>query len=275
MTIKTTDSTVTILFIGDVVGKPGRRAVRDLLDGLVDEHNIDLVVANAENAAGGFGITSDTARDLLDSGVHVLTTGNHVWDKKESLSLLEDAEYILRPANYPPGSPGKGLCTMKTPGGFDITVINLSGRIFMECVDCPFRKVDELLDVLPEENRCVIVDFHAEATSEKRAFSLYVDGRVSAVLGTHTHIQTADERILPSGTACITDVGMTGNEDGSVIGIDYNAARYRFLTQMPVRFDLAKGVPSLNGTLVTLQARTGRAIDIKRINLSLGRSVSP
>ncbi|UCF32166.1 MAG: TIGR00282 family metallophosphoesterase [bacterium] len=250
-------------------------AVRDLLDGLVDRYSIDLVAANAENAAGGFGITSDTAQDLFDSGVHVLTTGNHVWDKKESLALLEESDHILRPANYPPGTPGKGVCTVTTPGGTDVAIINLSGRIFMDCVDCPFRKADELLDGLPESVRCVLVDFHAEATSEKRAFSLYLDGRAGAVVGTHTHIPTADERILPYGTAYITDVGMTGNEDGSVIGIDYGAARYRFLTQMPVRFDLAKGVPVLNGALIELLADTGKAVGIQRVSLSLDRTVSP
>lgn len=275
MRSKTPESTVTILFIGDVVGKPGRTAVRDLLDGLVDQYNIDLVAANAENAAGGFGVTVNTVQDLFESGVHVLTTGNHVWDKKESLSLLEESEHILRPANYPPETPGNGVCTVTTPGGIDVTVINLSGRVFMDCVDCPFRKIDEILATAPETSNCIVVDFHAEATSEKRAFSLYVDGRVSAVVGTHTHIQTADERILPGGTAYITDVGMTGNEDGSVIGIDYSAARHRFLTQMPVRFDLAKGTPSLNGVLIKFQAQTGKATEIRRINLSLGRSVSP
>jgi metallophosphoesterase (TIGR00282 family) len=274
--LSTKANTVRVLFIGDVVGKPGRRAVRELLDSLVDRHNIDLVAANAENAAGGFGITSDTAEDLFSAGVHVLTTGNHVWDKKEALKLLADEERILRPANYPPGAPGQGRITVKTPGGVPVTVVNISGRVFMDNVDCPFRTMDRILDELADENgHCVIVDFHAEATSEKRALALYLDGRVSAVLGTHTHIQTADERIMAEGTAYLTDLGMTGNEDGSVIGIDFKAARYRFLTQMPARFDLAKGMPVLNGALVEMDAATGKAVSIERIIRSLGRSVSP
>jgi len=265
-----------VLFIGDVVGKPGRRAVRELIDGLVDHHSIDLVAANAENAAGGFGITSDTAEDLFSAGVHLLTTGNHVWDKREALELLAKDDRIIRPANYPPGAPGLGLTTVKTPGGVPVTVINVSGRVFMDSVDCPFRTMDSILDERKEgAGKCVIVDIHAEATSEKRALALYLDGRVSAVLGTHTHIQTADERIMAGGTAYLTDLGMTGNEDGSVIGINFKAARYRFLTQMPARFDLAKGIPTLNGALLEMDTATGKALSIERVTKSLGRSVSP
>ena len=268
-------NTVRVLFVGDVVGKPGRIAVRDMLDGLVDKHNIDLVVANAENAAGGFGITADTTQDLFAAGVHVLTTGNHVWDKKEALELLANNDKILRPANYPSDAPGAGFITVKTPGGVPISIVNLSGRVFMDNLDCPFRKADEILSTLDPSLRCTIVDIHAEATSEKRALGLYLDGRVSAVLGTHTHIQTADERIMSGGTAYLSDVGMTGNEDGSVIGIDFKAARYRFLKQMPTRFDLAKGTPTLCGALVEIDTDTGKAVAIERISLSLGRSVSP
>jgi len=268
-------NTVRILFIGDVVGKPGRVAVRDLLDGLVDKNDIDLVLANAENAAGGFGITPETAEDLLKSGVDVLTTGNHVWDKKEALDLLARSDQVLRPANYPPDAPGVGHVTVKTPGGVPVTIVNLAGRVFMDNLDCPFRKADELLLDLDHGQRCIIVDFHAEATSEKRALGLYLDGRVSAVLGTHTHIQTADERIMAGGTAYMSDLGMTGNEENSVIGIDFNAARYRFLTQMPARFDLVKGIPTLCGALVEIDTKTGKAVGIERISRSLGRSVSP
>ena len=265
-----------MLFIGDVVGKPGRRAVRDLIDSLVDQHNVDLVVANAENAAGGFGITADTAGDLFSAGVHVLTTGNHVWDKREALQLLAEEEKILRPANYPEGAPGQGMVTVKTPGGVPITIVNVSGRVFMDNMDCPFKIMDKIIDELQgSASNCILVDIHAEATSEKRALALYLDGRVSAVLGTHTHIQTADERIMPGGTAYLTDLGMTGNEDGSVIGINFKAARYRFLTQMPARFDLAKGIPTLNGALVEMDISTGKAVAIERISRSLGRSVSP
>jgi metallophosphoesterase (TIGR00282 family) len=267
--------TVKVLFIGDVVGKPGRVAVRDLLDGLVDKYNIDLVAANAENAAGGFGVTADTTNDLFSAGIHVLTTGNHVWDKKDALELLADSDRILRPANYPPEAPGAGLITVKTPGGVAVTIINLAGRVFMDNLDCPFRKADEILSGLDSKLGCIIVDLHAEATSEKRALGLYLDGRVSAVLGTHTHIQTADERIMTGGTAYISDIGMTGNEEGSVIGIDYKAARYRFLKQMPTRFDLAKGAPTLCGALVEIDTHTGKAVSIERISVPLGRNVSP
>ena len=275
MTETATGNTIRILFIGDVVGKPGRVAVRELLDGLIDSYKIDLVAANAENVAGGFGVTAQTVSELFDCGVNVLTTGNHVWDKREAEPLLNEVENLLRPANYPPAAPGSGFCTVSTPGGVDVAVLNLSGRVFMECVDCPFRTADSVLEKIDESTSCVIVDFHAEATSEKRAMSIYLDGRVSAVLGTHTHIATADERILPGGTAYITDLGMTGNEDGSVIGINYEAAKKRFLSHIPTRFDLAKGIPVLNGAVLTIDADSGRAESIERISRSLDRSVSP
>ncbi len=268
-------NTVKVLFIGDVVGKPGRVAVRDLLDGLVDRYRVDLVAANAENAAGGFGVTAETTEELFTAGVHVLTTGNHVWDKKDALELLQDNDLILRPANYPPDVPGYWTATVETPGGVPVAVINLTGRVFMDNLDCPFRKADEILSVLDPKIKCIVVDMHAEATSEKRALALYLDGRVSAVIGTHTHIQTADERIMAGGTAYISDVGMTGNEEGSVIGIDFKAARYRFLNQMPTRFDLAKGKPTLCGVLVEIDADTGKAVAIERISVPLGRNVSP
>jgi metallophosphoesterase (TIGR00282 family) len=248
-------NTVRVLFIGDVVGKPGRVAVRDLLDGLVDKYNIDLVAANAENAAGGFGVTAESTKDLFAAGIHILTTGNHVWDKKEALELLADSDRILRPANYPPEAPGFGQATLETPGGVQVTIINLSGRIFMDNMDCPFRTADEILSGLDKDLRCVVVDLHAEATSEKRALG--------------------DERIMPGGTAYISDLGMTGNEEGSVIGIDFKAARYRFLTQMPTRFNLAKGTPTLCGALVEIDTDTGKAVSIERISVPLGRKVSP
>lgn len=275
MSKNTIKNTIRILFIGDVVGKPGRVAVRDLIDGIIDSYNIDLIAANAENVAGGFGVTAQTVSDLFDAGVDVLTTGNHVWDKKEAENLLDDVDNLLRPANYPPAAPGSGFCTVSTPGGIDVAVVNLSGRVFMECVDCPFRTADSVLEKINGATPCIIVDFHAEATSEKRAMSLYLDGRVSAVLGTHTHIATADERILLGGTAYITDLGMTGNEDGSVIGIKYEAAKKRFLSHIPTRFDLAKGIPVLNGAILTINVDSGKAESIKRISKSLDRSVSP
>lgn len=269
------ENSIRVLFIGDVVGRPGRVVIRETLDGLVDRHRIDLVVANGENAAGGFGITPETAEELLEAGVHVLTTGNHIWDKKEALRLLEEDPRILRPANYPPGAPGKGFVTVRTPAGIPLTVVNLSGRIFMDCIDCPFRKIDEILSRLGSEDGCILVDFHAEATSEKRAMAAYLDGRVQALVGTHTHVQTADERILPGGTAYITDVGMTGNEKASVIGIDPAAARKRFLTQMPVRFNLAKGSPDLNAVLLELDPVTRKGLSILRVSKALDRSISP
>ncbi len=264
-----------VLFIGDVVGRPGRLVIREVLDSLVDRHRIDLVVANAENAAGGFGVTQDSAEELFNAGVHVLTTGNHVWDKKEALLLLDEDPRIIRPANYPPGVPGKGLVTSRTPAGLPVTVVNLSGRVFMDSVDCPFRTIDGILPKFGPEHGCILVDFHAEATSEKRAMADFLDGRVQALLGTHTHVQTADERLLPGGTAYITDVGMTGNETTSVIGIDPASARKRFLTQMPVRFNLAKGIPDLNAVLLELDPDSRKALSIRRVSRSLGRPVSP
>ena len=275
MSKEKTDTALTILFIGDVVGRPGRKAVVELLDELVDRHDVDLVIANAENTAGGFGLTEAATRELLDSGVHILTTGNHVWDKKEAIPVLEESQRILRPANYPEGTPGRGYRVIETPGGIEVAVINLQGRVFMNAIDCPFRKADEILHSLAEGPRCIVVDFHAEATSEKRALALYLDGRIGALVGTHTHIQTADERIMLSGTAYISDLGMTGNEEGSVIGIEYKAALHRFLTQMPSRFDLAKGEPVLNGAVVNIDSETGKAVSIERICLPLGRRVSP
>jgi len=266
---------IRVLVLGDVVGKPGRKVVEETLDSLTDRHRLDLVVANAENAAGGFGITRDTAAELFEAGVDVLTTGNHVWDKKEALDLLEREERILRPLNYPPGAPGRGWCVAETAGGVPVLVANLSGRVFMDNLDCPFRAADELISRFEGKVPCRVVDLHAEATSEKRALSLYLDGRVSAVCGTHTHVPTADARLLPGGTAAVTDLGMCGVEDGSVIGIEFVAARRRFLTQMPTAFTLAKGVPVLNGAVVSIDPASGRANAIERVTRSLDRPVSP
>ncbi len=264
---------VRVLIVGDVVGKPGRVAFRDLLPGLTDRLNLDLVVVNGENAAGGFGITRETAGELFDAGAHVITTGNHVWDKKEALDLLAEEERILRPANYPPGAPGRGWCVAETAGGVPVWVGNLGGRVFMDGLDCPFRKADELLE--QAQPLCRVLDFHAEATSEKRALGLYLDGRVSAVCGTHTHIPTDDARVLPGGTAYITDLGMTGNEDGSVIGIEWPVIRRRFLTHLPAAFVLAKGTPVLNAALVEMDPATGRALSMQRVARLLDRAVSP
>lgn len=268
------ESLLTVLFIGDVVGRPGRKAVSELLDGLVDRHQVDLVVANGENLAGGFGLTADSAGEILKAGVHILTTGNHVWDKKEALDILEESDDILRPANYPE-APGKGWRVVKTPGGVEVAVVNLEGRVFMSDLECPFRTADLILEALPDNVKCIVVDMHAEATSEKRALAIYLDGRISALVGTHTHVQTADERVLPGGTAYITDLGMTGNDMGSVIGIDSKPVLHRFLTQRPARFDLAKGEPTLSGAVVNIDPGNGRAVSIERVSSALGRRVAP
>ena len=254
-----------ILMIGDVIGKPGRDAVRSIIPDLRKERDIDLVIANGENTAGGFGLTVDTASELLDSGVDVLTSGNHIWDKKEIVPYLDDTQDsgvpILRPANYP-DAPGIGLIQWK-----GVTVINLMGRVFMAALDCPFRTADRLLDGLRErsDTPVVIVDFHAEATSEKQAMGWYLDGRVSGVFGTHTHVGTVDARILPRGTAYLTDVGMTGPTD-SVIGSDKDAVLERFLTAMPQRLEVASGPCVLNSVLVDVDSESGVATSVERID---------
>lgn len=253
-----------ILFIGDIVGRPGRTLVRDLLPRLVDRHAIDLVVANSENAAAGFGLTRDVVAELFSAGIDVMTTGNHVWDKREGLECLDREEALLRPANYPAGTPGRGSGIYQTAANIDVAVVNLEGRVFMGELDCPFRKADEILAALDSAAKVVLVDFHAEASSEKGALAAYLDGRVSAVVGTHTHVQTADERILPAGTAFITDAGMTGARD-SVIGIRKELSIQRFLTQMPVRYEIAKKDPVLCGVVISIDASSGRATGIERV----------
>lgn len=253
-----------ILFIGDIVGRPGRHLVRDTLPRLVDRHAIDLVIANGENAAAGFGLTRDVVAELFGYGIDVITTGNHVWDKREGLDCLEQESALLRPANYPPEAPGRGVGVFKTAADIPIAIINLEGRVFMSELDCPFRKADEILEKLGPEQKIVFVDFHAEASSEKGALGAYLDGRVSAVVGTHTHVQTADERILPGGTAFITDAGMTGARD-SVIGIRKELSIERFLTQRPVRYEVAKKDPVLCAVVVDIDEKTGKARQIARV----------
>jgi len=249
-----------ILMVGDVIGRPGRRAVRTLVPGLRQEYNVDLVIANSENAAGGLGLTKETAEELLDSGVDVLTSGNHIWDQKEILPALDGDLAILRPLNYPPGVPGRGYLIKG-----DALVVNLVGRIFIGNFDCPFRTMDQLLEELTDRPSVIIVDFHGEATSEKMALGWYLDGRVSALLGTHTHVGTIDARLLPKGTAFITDVGMTGPLD-SVIGDDTDAVIRRFLTQVPRRLSVGKGGVILNSVLVEVEEGTGKAKSISRID---------
>jgi len=250
-----------ILMIGDVIGKPGREAVRAVLPDLKREKSIDFVICNGENTAGGFGITADTATELLESGVDVLTSGNHIWDKKEIIPYMDEGLPLIRPANYP-DAPGRGHLSSR-----GVTVVNLMGRVFMGPLDCPFRAADALLDQLKEEgeSRVIIVDFHAEATSEKQAMGWYLDGRVSGVFGTHTHVGTVDARILPKGTAYLTDVGMTGPVD-SVIGSDKDAVLERFLTSMPHRLPVAIGSCVLNAVLVDVDEETGNASSIERVD---------
>jgi len=253
-----------ILFIGDIVGRPGRQLVRDVMPRLVDRHMIDLVVANGENAAAGFGLTPDVVSELFDTGVDVLTTGNHVWDKRDGYICLEQEPAVLRPANYPAEVPGHGVGVFKTAAGLPVAVVNLEGRVFMSGLDCPFRKADAILKDLGAQQRIILIDFHAEATSEKGALAAYLDGRVSAVVGTHTHVQTADERVLPGGTAFISDAGMTGARD-SVIGIRKELSIQRFLTQMPVRYEIAKNDPVLCGVVITIDESSGKATRIERV----------
>ncbi|MBE3574653.1 MAG: TIGR00282 family metallophosphoesterase [Firmicutes bacterium] len=247
-----------ILCIGDVVGQPGRRAIRRLLPSLREQWDLDLVIANGENAAGGYGMTLEVAQELLDLGIDVLTTGNHVWDKKEALDFITDMPMVLRPANYPPGTPGRGHCLVRSSGGVLFGVVNLSGLVFMDPLDCPFRKGEELVAELLQSTPLVVVDFHAEATSEKQAFARLMDGRCTAVVGTHTHVATADAQILPGGTAYITDLGMTGVED-SILGMETGTALRRFLTHLPVRLEVARGVASVRGLVIEADAATGRA----------------
>ena len=261
-----------ILFVGDVFGSAGRRIVREHLPHVIENHKVSLVVVNGENAAGGFGLTPSLAEELFDLGAHVITTGNHVWDKRELMDYTGSAQAaghdrqrrVLRPANYAPGNPGFGVYQGDLDSGVAYAVINLQGRVFMASSDDPFRKADELLAGITA--KVILVDFHAEATSEKAALGWYLDGRVTAVLGTHTHVPTADERILPNGTAYQTDVGMSGPYD-SVIGVQREQAMQRFLTGMPAKFEAAKGNPKMCAALIECDAATGRALSIRRLML--------
>lgn len=256
---------MNILCVGDIVGKSGRAAVAGLLPGLKEEFALDFVVANAENAAGGSGLTVRIAKELLDAGCDVLTLGDHVWDQKEIEEYLRGNDSVLRPANFPEGTPGNGWCVKKTASGKKIAVVNLLGRVFMRYhLDCPFRKLEQIWTQLKKETPVVVVDIHAEATSEKVALGHFSDGQVSAVFGTHTHIQTADETILAQGTAYITDVGMTGPYD-SVIGQNKKDIIQRFLTSMPIRFQVAIDAVRLHGVVIEVDETTGRAKKIVRL----------
>jgi hypothetical protein len=254
-----------ILFVGDVVGAPGRRIVRQRLKGLKNDIGADLTIVNGENAAGGAGLTTATAEELFAAGADVITTGNHVWDKRDVLGLLEREPRLLRPANYPEGSPGAGVIVVPVAGA-NVAVLNLMGRLFMPLLDDPFRAADRILDEIRGSARVVVVDFHAEATSEKMAFAWSLDGRVSAVLGTHTHVATADERVLPGGTAFITDVGMTGSFD-SVIGVKKEQAIERFRTSRSIPYETADGDVRLDAVRFDVEPASGRALAIERIEL--------
>jgi metallophosphoesterase (TIGR00282 family) len=257
-----------ILFIGDIVGSPGREAIKELLPGLTKEFNLDFVIANAENAAGGSGITPKVAEELFATGINVLTSGDHIWKKREIFEIIDREERILRPLNFPRGVSGRGFGLFKTKSGPKIGVANVNGRVFMEALECPFRTSREAIEALSKETKIIIVDIHAEATSEKVALGWYLDGRTSAVLGTHTHIQTADERILPGGAAYITDVGMTGPVD-SVIGRRIEDVLERFITGVPTRFEVAEENIQLQGVVVEIDEDTGKAKSIVRIQKKL------
>ncbi|MCX7599660.1 MAG: TIGR00282 family metallophosphoesterase [Armatimonadetes bacterium] len=257
-----------ILFLSDVVGRPGRNILAARLPALISELDADFVIVNCENAAAGYGITRATAQELFDCGAHVLTSGNHIWAQKEATALLDEEARLLRPANYPPGAPGRGHAIFHDGAGTPVAVVNLQGRVFMDPIECPFRTADSLLTDIGGKAAIILVDFHAEATSEKQALGWYLDGRVTAVIGTHTHVQTADERILPGGTAYLSDAGFCGALD-SVIGVDKDIAVGRFLSGIPTRFQVPKrsrGV--VQGALVEANENTGHASAIIRISLA-------
>jgi metallophosphoesterase (TIGR00282 family) len=257
---------MNILVIGDIIGRPGRQVINQHLRALRRQYKIALVIANAENTAGGFGLTINTAHELLGDGVDVLTSGNHIFAQKEIIPYLDSDMPVLRPLNYPAGVPGRGYLISGRA-----LVVNLMGRVFMNNLDCPFRAMDRLLEELEKKPKVIIVDFHAEATSEKVAMGRYLDGRVSAVLGTHTHVGTIDTQILPGGTAYVTDIGMTGPTD-SIIGDDVDAVIQRFLTQMPHHLTVGRGKPVLNAVLVEVDEASGKATSIKRIQKEMAES---
>lgn len=252
-----------VAFFGDIIGKPGRTALEDGIRH-VRSSGADFVIANGENASGGLGLTPENAEEMLKMGVDIITSGNHIWNKREMVERISGLDRVLRPANYPVGVPGRGMAVIKA-NSYRLAVLNLQGRVFMGEIDCPFRKADEILSAMGSSADAVFVDFHAEATSEKNALGSYLDGRAAAVVGTHTHVQTADERILPSGTAYISDVGMCGPVD-SVIGMESGTVVPRFLTGMPTKFEVGGGRTMVNAVMVEIDHSTGRARSIERIN---------
>jgi len=256
-----------ILFIGDIIGRPGRELLRKGLQPLVEHFGVEFVIANVENSAAGFGVTKDIGDAIVELGVDVMTSGNHIWDKKEAIEYIPTEPRLLRPANYPAGVPGRGSYVAQSGDGRPVGVINVMGRVFMLNIDDPFQVVLREIEAMRARARIIVVDFHAEATSEKIAMGWHLDGKVTLVVGTHTHVQTADERILPNGTAYLTDAGMTGPHD-SIIGMEKEPALARFLNGMPSRFEPATGNPRLNGVIIDADDKTGRAIAIRRVSFS-------
>lgn len=254
-----------VLILGDIVGRPGRRILRERLPEIKKRYLADLVIANGENSAGGNGITEKVAQELFISGIDFLTMGNHIWDNKDVFNFIDQESRMTRPANYPPETPGQGHQIIKVDN-LDVGILNISGRTFMNPLDCPFRTADREIKKLKQYTNIIFVDFHAEATSEKIAMGLYLDGKVSAVVGTHTHVQTADNKILPKGTAYITDLGMTGPVN-SILGVESDKIIEKFLTQLPVRFKVAKGPAQINGVVIDIDKMSGKAISIERINI--------
>lgn len=256
---------LNILFIGDLVGKAGREALKKVLPNLKSKYNPHIIIANGENAANGRGITAAIAKEMFDAGVHGITMGNHTWDNKDIFTWIDDEKRIVRPANFPEGTPGRGAAIIKH-GGKELAIVNLQGRTFLPAIDCPFKAADELVEQCRKQTKFVLVDFHAEATSEKIAMGWHLDGRASIVVGTHTHVQTNDDRILPEGTAYLTDVGMCGPRDG-VLGMEREAVLYKFQTQLPVRFVVDEGAWHFHAVFVQLDDSTGKALKMQKIRL--------
>ncbi|WP_110953205.1 TIGR00282 family metallophosphoesterase [Anaerosinus massiliensis] len=254
---------MNILMIGDIYGKIGRQAVTQYIPALKTKYQLNLIIANGENSAGGVGITKKTLDEIYNSGVDVVTSGNHIWDKKEIFQFIDHERYLIRPANYPPQTPGKGYCIFEV-NNKKVGIANISGRTFMPALDCPFRKADEIIECLNQECDLILFDFHAETTSEKMAMGWYVDGRITCMVGTHTHIQTADERILPKGTAYITDLGMVGPWN-SVLGVDRDLVIKKFLTGLPVKFDIASGPHVFCGLVIMIDDQTNQVQKVQRI----------
>lgn len=254
-----------VMFIGDIVGNTGRKALKQLLPSLKQKHNPHIIIANAENAAGGRGVTSTILKEFIMWGVHGFTMGNHTWDNKDIFEWIDDEKRMVRPANFPPGTPGQGYTVIKA-NGKELVIINVQGRTFLPAMDCPFRKTEEILDLIGNKRRPILVDFHAEATSEKIAMGWHLDGRASLVVGTHTHVQTNDDTILPGGTAYLTDVGMVGPREG-ILGMEREAVLRKFKTQLPIRFVVDEGKWQFHGLVAEIDEGTGKAVKLEKIRI--------